>query len=108
MSASPVLASAAPGGAGAFLIQMAPLVLIFVIFWFLLIRPQQKKMKEHRAMIGAVKRGDRVVTGGGLLGKVIKVQDNEVEIELAQGVRVRALKGTLSDVIVPEASAAND
>jgi len=110
MSASPVFASAAgaSGGTGAFLIQMAPLVLIFVIFWFLLIRPQQKRMKEHRAMIGAVKRGDRVVTGGGLLGKVIKVQDNEVEIELAQGVRVRALKSTLSEVIVPEASAAND
>lgn len=107
MSATPVLAAAAPsGGTGAFIIQLIPLLLIFVIFWFLLIRPQQKRMKEHREMISAVKKGDRVVTGGGLLGKVTKVNDEEVEIDLGGGQKVKALKGTLSDVRNP--SAAND
>ncbi|QLC22214.1 preprotein translocase subunit YajC [Parasphingopyxis sp. CP4] len=107
MSATPVLAAAAPsGGAGAFIIQLVPLLLIFVIFWFLLIRPQQKRMKDHRDMITAVKKGDRVVTGGGLLGKVTKVKDDEVEIDLGGGQKVTALKATLSDVRNP--GAAND
>lgn len=107
MSATPVLAAA--GGAGSLIMQIAPLVLIFVIFWFLLIRPQQKRMKDHRAMIAAVKRGDKVVTGGGLIGKVTKVTDDEVEIDLGSGQKVRALKGTLSDVRDPNAAtAAND
>ena len=107
MSATPVLAAAAPsGGAGAFIIQLVPLLLIFVIFWFLLIRPQQKRMKDHRDMISAVKKGDRVVTGGGLLGKVTKVKDDEVEIDLGGGQKVTALKATLSDVRNP--GAAND
>ncbi|MCA1749840.1 MAG: preprotein translocase subunit YajC [Parasphingopyxis sp.] len=109
MSATPVLAGATSGGAGSFLINIMPLVLIFVIFWFLLIRPQQKRMKEHREMISAVKRGDRVVTGGGLLGKVTKVTDDEVEVDLGGGQKVRALKATLSDVRNPNtARAAND
>jgi preprotein translocase subunit YajC len=107
MSATPVLAAAAPsGGAGAFIIQLVPLLLIFVIFWFLLIRPQQKRMKDHRDMITAVKKGDRVVTGGGLLGKITKVKDDEVEIDLGGGQKVTALKATLSDVRNP--GAAND
>ncbi len=107
MSATPVLAAAAPsGGAGAFIIQLVPLLLIFVIFWFLLIRPQQKRMKDHRDMISAVKKGDRVVTGGGLLGKVTKVKDDEVEIDLGGGQKVTALTATLSDVRNP--NAAND
>lgn len=110
MSATPVLAAAAPsGGAGAFIVQLVPLILIFVIFWFLLIRPQQKRMKDHREMISAVKKGDRVVTGGGLLGKVTKVNDEEIEIDLGGGQKVTALKGTLSEVRNPHAaSAAND
>lgn len=109
MSATPVLASAAPGGASGFLLNIMPLVLIFVIFWFLLIRPQQKRMKDHREMIAAVKKGDRVVTGGGLLGKVTKVSDEEVEIDLGGGQKVKALKSTLSDVRNPNAArAAND
>jgi preprotein translocase subunit YajC len=91
-------AAASGGGTAAFLIQMVPLLAIFVIFWFLLIRPQQRRMKEHQAKIGAVKKGDTVVTGGGLVGKVMKVDDNHVEIELAPQVRVRAVKATLSDV----------
>ena len=93
-----LLAAAAPSGGASFFIQTIPLVLVFVIFWFLLIRPQQKKMREHQAQISAVKKGDRVVTGGGLIGKVTKVGDTEVEIELAQGIRVQAVKSTLSQV----------
>jgi len=92
------VAGGAPSGTTAFFVQFAPLVLIFVIFWFLLIRPQQQRQKAHRAMIDAVKRGDQVVTGGGLMGKVVKVEDNVVEIEIAPNVRVRAVKGTLTDV----------
>ena len=81
-------AAAAPSGGASFFIQTIPLVLIFVIFWFLMIRPQQKRMREHAAQIAAVKKGDRVVTGGGLVGKVTKVSDTEVEIDLGQNVRV--------------------
>ena len=93
-----LLAAAAPSGGASFIIQTIPLVLVFVIFWFLLIRPQQRKMREHQAEIAAVKKGDRVVTGGGLIGKVTKVGDTEVEIELAQGIGVQAVKSTLSQV----------
>lgn len=90
---------AAAGSSGAaFFFQMVPLLLIFVIFWFLLIRPQQRRMKEHQTKINAVKKGDTVVTGGGLVGKVTKVEDAHVEVELAPQMRVRAVKGTLSDV----------
>ena len=103
-----LLAAAAPTGTGGFLVQIMPLVLIFIIFWFLLIRPQQKRMKEHQTMVANVQKGDRVVTGGGLLGKVSKVSDDEVEIELAQGVKVKAVKSTLQTVIDPKAKAAND
>lgn len=101
MFASPAYAQAAGatgGGAAAFLIQMVPLVLLFVIFWFLIIRPQQRRAAAHRAMVSGVKRGDDVVTGGGLVGRVTKVTDDEVEVELAPSVRVRALKGTLTGV----------
>jgi preprotein translocase subunit YajC len=103
MFESPAYAQAAGQAAGgstaAFFVQMVPLLLIFVIFWFLLIRPQQRRMKEHQAKIGAVKKGDTVVTGGGLVGKVTKVEDAHVEVELAPQVRVRAVKGTLTDVV---------
>jgi preprotein translocase subunit YajC len=85
-------------GSGSFLIQMVPLVLIFVIFWFLLIRPQQQQAKAHKAKIEAVKKGDTVVTGGGLVGKATKVDDQFVEVEIASGVKVKAVKGTLADV----------
>ena len=96
------------GGASAFL-QFAPLVFIFIIFYFLMIRPQQQKLKQHRAMIDAVKKGDTVVTGGGLIGKAVKVSDIEVEIELAAGVKVRAIKATLTDVrALGSVPAAND
>ncbi|MBO9477175.1 preprotein translocase subunit YajC [Shimia sp. R11_0] len=76
-----------------------PLILIFVIMYFLLIRPQQKKMKEHQAMVAAVRRGDQIVTQGGLIGKVSKVKDdNEVEVELAENVKVRVVKSTIASV----------
>ncbi len=91
------------------LVQMAPLVLIFVVFYFLLIRPQQKRMKEHKAKIGAVKKGDQVVTGGGLVGKVARVDEFYVDVELAPGMKVKAVKSTLTDVIDPAtAKPAND
>ena len=98
MTITPLLAAAAPSGADFFFKSVFPLVLIFIIFWFLMIRPQQRRMKAHQAAILAVKKGDRVVTGGGLIGKVTKVGDHEVEVELAQGIRVQAVKSTLSQV----------
>jgi preprotein translocase subunit YajC len=100
MFASPAYAAAGAQSSGSSLglFGLLPWVAIFVIFYFLLIRPQQKRAKEHQSMISAVKKNDTVVTGGGLIGKVTKVEDNEVEIEIASGVRVKALKGTLSDV----------
>jgi preprotein translocase subunit YajC len=102
-------AAAAPSGAGAFFINVFPLVLVFVIFYFLMIRPQQKRMKEHQAQINAVKKGDRVVTGGGMIGKVTRVGDTEVEVELGQGFRVQAVKSTLTQVVDPKAAKpAND
>ena len=102
-------AAAAPSGGAAFFIQTAPLILVFLIFYFLMIRPQTKRMKEHRAQIDAVKKGDKVVTGGGLIGRVTKVTHTEVEVELGQGVKVRAVKSTLSQVVDPTAApAAND
>ncbi len=97
---SPAYAQASGGGDSGGLVAFLPIVLIFVVFYFLLIRPQQKKMKNHKAMVGAVRRGDKVVTGGGLIGTVTKVvSDTEVQVELAQGVKVRVVKGTLSDVL---------
>jgi preprotein translocase subunit YajC len=79
--------------------QFLPLILIFAIMYFLLIRPQQQKVKQHKAMVEAVKRGDRIVTQGGLLGKVTKVKDEyEVEVELAEGIKVRVVKATIANV----------
>lgn len=80
--------------------QFLPLILIFAIMYFLLIRPQQKKVKEHQAMVTAVRRGDQVITQGGLIGKVVKVKDdNEVEVELAENVKVRVVKSTIANVV---------
>jgi len=101
-------ASATPAGLG--LAQLAPLVLIFVVFYFLLIRPQQKKMKAHRAMVSALKRGDRVVTSGGIIGLVTKVlSDQEVQVEIAEGVRVRVTRASVTDLVArTEPAPAND
>lgn len=80
--------------------QFIPLILIFAIMYFLLIRPQQKKVKEHAAMVAALRRGDQVITQGGLIGKVVKVKDdNEVEVELAEGIKVRVVQSTIATVI---------
>ncbi|MDF1668703.1 MAG: preprotein translocase subunit YajC [Roseovarius sp.] len=80
--------------------QFIPLILIFAIMWFLLIRPQQKKMKDHTAMVAALRRGDQVITQGGLIGKVSKVKDdNEIEVELGEGVKVRVVKSTIAQVL---------
>ncbi|MEL6522652.1 MAG: preprotein translocase subunit YajC [Pseudomonadota bacterium] len=85
---------------GAGLGSLIPLILIFAIMYFLLIRPQQKKMKEHQAMVEALRRGDQVVTQGGLIGKVSKVkEDNEVEVEVAEGVKVRVVRSTIAQVL---------
>jgi preprotein translocase subunit YajC len=108
MTTTSLLAAAAPSAGASFFVQTIPLVLVFVIFWFLLIRPQQKRMKEHQARVQAVKKGDRVVTGGGLIGKVTKVGDTEVEVELAPSVRVQVVKSTLSQVVDPTTKPAND
>lgn len=91
---------AGAGGGSEFLVQLFPLVLIFIVFYFLLIRPQQAKVKAQREMLGGVKRGDRVVTGGGIIGLVTKViGDNELQVELADGVRVRIIKATITDIL---------
>jgi preprotein translocase subunit YajC len=92
------------------LIQFLPLILIFVVFYFLLIRPQQKKAKDHKAMLDALRRGDRVVTGGGILGTVARVENpEEVTVDIADGVRVRVLRSTISSVLAkPDPTAARD
>ena len=97
-----------PSGAAAAIIQFVPLIAVFVIFYLLMIRPQQRRVKEHQASIAAVKKGDDVVTGGGIRGKVTKVGDDEAEVEIASGVKVRVVKSTISQVIRPNAKPAND
>lgn len=101
MFVSPAYAQAAGGGPGGFdLFSLLPLILIFVVFWFLLIRPQQKKMKQHREMIAAVRRGDRVLTAGGIFGTVTKVLgETELQVEIAEGVRVKVARSTISEVL---------
>ena len=110
MSTAPLLmqATEAPSGATAFFLNIFPLVLIFVIFYMLMIRPQQRRMREHQAAIAAVKKGDEVVTAGGIRGKVTKVSDDEAEVEIAPNVRVRVVKSTLSQVGSKPAKPAND
>jgi len=92
------------------LVQFLPLVLIFVVFYFLLIRPQQKKAKDQRAMIEALRRGDRVVTGGGILGTVSKVvSPEEVEVDIGSGMRVRVVRSTITSVLAkPDPAAARE
>ncbi|WP_099827627.1 preprotein translocase subunit YajC [Oceaniglobus indicus] len=99
MFATPAYAQAAGGAAGAFT-SFVPLILIFAIMYFLLIRPQQKKVKVHQKMVEALRRGDQVVTAGGLIGKVSKVKDDgEIEVELSEGVKVRVVRSTIAQVL---------
>ncbi len=90
-------APAADGLSG--LSSMLPLLLIFVIFYFLLIRPQQKRVKEHKATLALLRRGDKVVTGGGIIGQVVKVQDNEVTVEIAENVKIKVVQDTIASVV---------
>ncbi len=101
MFVSPAYAQAAGGGGGfGGLEPLLPLILIFVVFYFLLIRPQQKKQKAHRELIANLRRGDRVVTAGGLIGQVTRVVDEkELMVEIAEGVRVRVLRAMVSEVL---------
>jgi preprotein translocase subunit YajC len=110
MFASPAYAAAgsAPSSGAVGLIGILPWIAIFAIFYFLLIRPQQRRMKQHQAMISAVKKNDTAVTAGGVIGKVTKVEDNEVELEIASGVKVRVVKATLSEIRPHGTKPAND
>ncbi|MCS6879383.1 MAG: preprotein translocase subunit YajC [Geminicoccaceae bacterium] len=104
---SPAFAQAQGAGGGDVFVSLLPLVLIFIVFYFLLIRPQQQKMKQHRAMLDALKKGDQVLTGGGIFGKVTRIDpDGTVMVEIAQGVVVKVAKGTISDVLTKPAPAA--
>ncbi len=109
MSNTPLLmTSASANGPSAILIGILPWLLIFVIFYLLMIRPQQKRMKEHAATIAAVKKGDEVITGGGIRGRVTRVMDEDVEVEIGSNVKVRVVKATLSHVVRPNTKPAND
>lgn len=109
MFITPAYAQAAGGAAANPIVQFLPLILIFAIMYFLMIRPQQKKAKEHRAMVEALRRGDQVITQGGVIGKVSRVKEgeNEVEVEIAEGVKVRIVKSTIVQVLNKTEPAAN-
>jgi len=98
----------ADGGMMAVIMQFLPIVAIFILFYFLLIRPQQKRAKQHAAAISAVKRGDTVVLSSGLIGKVTRVEEGEVNLEIAPSVNVRVVKGMIAEVRNRTAIAAND
>ena len=113
MSSPPMLmmmqaAPAGQSGTAGILIGILPWLAIFVIFYLLMIRPQQQRVKQHQAAIAAVKKGDEVITGGGIRGRVTKVMDDEAEVEIAQGVKIRVVKSTISQVLTPNAKPAND
>ena len=105
MQASPI---GGTGGTAGLVMGIAPWLLIFVIFYLLMIRPQQQRVKQHQAAIAAVKKGDEVITGGAIRGRVTKVSDEEAEVEIAQGVKIRVVKSTISQVLTVDAKPAND
>nr|WP_116653606.1 preprotein translocase subunit YajC [Pelagibacterium sediminicola] len=99
MFVTPAYAQGPAGGGMELFSSFVPIILLIAIFWFLIFRPQQKRMKEHKAMLEAVKRGDTIVTNGGIVGKVTKVVENEdIEIEVAQGVKVKVVRTMIADV----------
>lgn len=106
MFVTPAYAQAA-GGGGVDFSYIIMMILIFGIMYFLMIRPQQKRMKQHREMVAALQRNDKVVTQGGIFGKVTNVTDDEVEVEIAQGVRIRVVRSTIAQVINATTPAAN-
>ena len=97
-----MLAAASAQGAAPAWTGFLPIVGMVAIFWFLIIRPQMRQQKVQREKIAGVKRGDQVITAGGLLGKVTKVDDTYAEVEIAQGVKVKAVKSTLGDILAPD------
>ena len=101
-------APAGPDGVSAFLVGIAPWLFIFLIFSMLMIRPQQRRMKQHQAALAAAKKGDEVVTGGGIRGRITKVADDEFEVEIASGVRVRVIKSTVTAIVTTAPTRAND
>lgn len=113
MFATPAYAQAAGGAAAAgpqaMLIQFLPLIALVALFYFLMIRPQQKRMKQHQQMLAALKRGDTVVLSSGMIGKIVRVEDKEVGVEVATGVTVKVVKSMIADVRAKgEPAAAND
>ncbi len=102
-------AGAAPGGGLASIVSFLPLVLVFIVFYFLMIRPQQRRVRMLQTAVAAVKKNDSVVTAGGVIGKVTRVEDAHVEVEIAPNVRIRVVKATLAEVLTPaSAKPAND
>ena len=113
MFATPAFAqtagAAADGGPMAMILQLAPFLLILVLFYFLMIRPQQRRMKDHQAMVAAVKRGDTVVLSNGMVGKVTRVEETDAMVEIATGVNTRVIKSMISEVRTRgEPAVAND
>lgn len=109
MLISPAYAQAPGAPGGDLFVSLLPLILIFVVFYFLLIRPQQQKMKAHRQMVENIKKGDQVLTAGGIVGKVNRVEaEGMVIVEIAQGVQVKVARGTISDVLNKPAPGSND
>ncbi len=103
-----MLAAASANAAAPGFLSFLPIIGMVLIFWFLLFRPQMKRQKEHAARIASVKPRDQVVTSGGIVGKVTKVEDEYAEVEIAPNVRVRVVKATLTDIITPGTKPAND
>jgi preprotein translocase subunit YajC len=101
-------AAATAGEAPPAWLQFLPLVAMVVIFWLLILRPQMRRQKEQANKLAALKKGDQVLTGGGLVGKIVRVDDTYVDVELGQGVKVKALKSTIADILSPTGTAAND
>ena len=97
-----------PSGTAQMLLGIAPWLLVFVIFYVLMIRPQQQRVKQHQAEIASVKKGDEVITGGGIRGRVTRVTDDEAEVEIAPNVRIRVVKSTITAVLSPTTKPAND
>ena len=104
----PAGATASGGGFAMFIQAFWPILVLFPLFYLLMIRPQQQRVKQHQAAINAVKKGDEVITGGGIRGKVTKVSDDEAEVEIAPGVKIRVIKSTISQVLTPNKKPAND
>jgi preprotein translocase subunit YajC len=99
MLISPAFAQSAFGGDGGMLMSLLPFILIFVIMYFLILRPQQRRVKQHQEMVKNVRRGDTVITSGGLVGKVTKVvDDDQLEVEISDNVRIRQVRSMISDV----------